>query len=84
MCDVTHHKSYGFGLTNFTEVRKRIVYILFDVNIFYSDGSTLYCVCYLLPNPGEFPVPGKIPYPGKMAYLETLEYADLLQGFLNN
>ena len=41
--DVTHHKSYGSGLTAVTEIHNDIVNILVD---FFSctDGFMIYCV----------------------------------------
>ena len=38
ICDITHHKLYGSGLTGVIEVHNLIVYILADIIIF------LYCV----------------------------------------
>ena len=35
MCDATNHESYGSGLTAVTEVRKRLVYMLDDIIVFF-------------------------------------------------
>ena len=33
ICDVTHHKSYGWEIIDATEVHKRIVYIYLFINV---------------------------------------------------
>ena len=38
MCDVTHHNSFGSGLTDVTKVRKRIVYILDEIFVLFYQG----------------------------------------------
>ena len=39
MCDVTHHESFGLGLTAVNEIRKHIYFILDDRFFFFCGGS---------------------------------------------
>ena len=35
MSDANHNKSFGLGLTDINEVSKRIVYIIYDIIVFF-------------------------------------------------
>ena len=55
ICNVTHHKTYGSGLTAAIEVRK-IQIIYFTIPLFYYTVGLLYTVYDVdLPNPGKVP-----------------------------
>ena len=35
MCEATHNRSFGLGLTDINEVRKRIVYLTYNIIDFF-------------------------------------------------
>ena len=76
MCHVTHNKSSGLGLTVVIEVRKCVVYILVDINIFLIPWfyGILLEIFHMLGNPHIL----KIPYSGKFPY------PVFLQGYIQN
>ena len=63
MCVATRRTSFGFGLTDVNEVRKRILFILDDI-IFLLPMVIQYTLCLVeLLYPAIFPYPIIFPYP---------------------